>query len=68
LPVQNSKKGQAKLVLFWSKSKGNPRPDGFRLGAIRFEEKAWPDFKLKTNRHKAEGWSGEARRGKAAQK
>jgi hypothetical protein len=24
-----SKKGQAKLALFWSEDKENPRPDGF---------------------------------------
>jgi hypothetical protein len=28
----DSKKGQAKLVLFWSKGKETPRPDGFRVG------------------------------------
>jgi hypothetical protein len=33
LPGQKSKKGQAKLVLFWSKGKETPRPDGFRAGA-----------------------------------
>jgi hypothetical protein len=32
-----SKKGQAKLALFWSKGNVTPLPDGFCLGSTRFE-------------------------------
>jgi hypothetical protein len=40
LPVQKSKKGQAKLVLFWSKGNATPSPSWFFVGFPQLEGEA----------------------------
>jgi hypothetical protein len=52
VPVEK-KQSRAKLALFWNKGRRIPQPDEFCVGSTRFEEKALPGFKPKTNRQKA---------------
>jgi hypothetical protein len=52
LADSNSKKGQAKLALFWNKGNETPRPNWFCVGFTQFEARLFLASNPKTTRQK----------------